>query len=352
MDTLLYVFIHVLMLGSLIMVPRISGNDVEFGINVPPKAKSEPESRAIRKQFYAINCGLGGMIMGLQVVFGNNVNLFMVLLFGSLVLYTMVYLRSHRQVKALKAEKGWVATKKSMVIDTTFRKRRLTVSPVWYLGYVAIILVTAATALYHFDSLPDMVNVQANSTGGQATLMPKGRAMMYMVGLQVFMMALLTGVQLMIRKAKQNLNPNQVEASIQANVSFRYVLSIILYFLGIGVGITLYMSLLMTIGLMEDAGLVTAVILLLTFIPALVLIGASLKYGQDGSRLLDAESEDLVRDEDNLWKWGMFYVNANDPAIFVGKRVGVGWTLNFARWQSWAMLAGLVIFIIVMLVFV
>lgn len=36
-----------------------------------------------------------------------------------------------------------------------------------------------------------------------------------------------------------------------------------------------------------------------------------------------------------LWKWGIFYYNPNDPTIWVEKRNGLGWTLNFAHSKSW-----------------
>ncbi|NHN56904.1 DUF1648 domain-containing protein [Calidifontibacter sp. DB0510] len=36
-------------------------------------------------------------------------------------------------------------------------------------------------------------------------------------------------------------------------------------------------------------------------------------------------------DDDRLWKAGMFYVNADDPALMVPKRVGIGSTINFGH---------------------
>ncbi|GIP37068.1 membrane protein [Paenibacillus sp. J31TS4] len=36
-------------------------------------------------------------------------------------------------------------------------------------------------------------------------------------------------------------------------------------------------------------------------------------------------------DEDKYWKGGLFYFNRNDPSVFVEKRFGVGYTLNFAN---------------------
>jgi uncharacterized membrane protein len=36
-------------------------------------------------------------------------------------------------------------------------------------------------------------------------------------------------------------------------------------------------------------------------------------------------------DDDSHWKAGLFYVNPDDPAILVPKRLGIGWTINLGR---------------------
>src|SRR5215469_9327764 len=42
---------------------------------------------------------------------------------------------------------------------------------------------------------------------------------------------------------------------------------------------------------------------------------------------------------DAYWKAGMFYYNPSDPAIFVAKRVGIGYTMNFASGWAWVVMA-------------
>jgi uncharacterized membrane protein len=42
------------------------------------------------------------------------------------------------------------------------------------------------------------------------------------------------------------------------------------------------------------------------------------------------------------WKLGIFYFNPENPKIFVPKRIGIGWTLNFGRWQTFLLLAVLI----------
>jgi hypothetical protein len=43
------------------------------------------------------------------------------------------------------------------------------------------------------------------------------------------------------------------------------------------------------------------------------------------------------RPPDEAWK-GFLYSNANDPAVLVPKRYGIGYTLNFGNPWSWAVL--------------
>lgn len=46
---------------------------------------------------------------------------------------------------------------------------------------------------------------------------------------------------------------------------------------------------------------------------------------------------------DSYWKAGMFYYNPDDPAIFVSKRVGIGYTVNFANKMSWLVMLGILL---------
>lgn len=56
-----------------------------------------------------------------------------------------------------------------------------------------------------------------------------------------------------------------------------------------------------------------------------------IKVGTDGSRL-DNFADYSFEEDDKYWMLGsMFYNNSEDPALFVGKRVGVGFTINIGR---------------------
>lgn len=49
------------------------------------------------------------------------------------------------------------------------------------------------------------------------------------------------------------------------------------------------------------------------------------------------------------WKLGIFYYNKADGRMLIPKRIkAMGWTLNFAHWQTWIILAMLMIIIVVL----
>lgn len=88
--------------------------------------------------------------------------------------------------------------------------------------------------------------------------------------------------------------------------------------------------------------------LVLTLLPcAVLLLTAGLviwaaRISRQRSRIPVAGG-DLTPDA--CWKAGFFYFNPGDPAIFVEKRTGLGYTFNFAHPTAWIILGGAIIVI-------
>jgi len=91
----------------------------------------------------------------------------------------------------------------------------------------------------------------------------------------------------------------------------------------------------------------------------IVLIATAIyafKVGQSGSRInVDIEDDSIAGitdvDDDKYWKAGIFYVNKDDSSIFVEKRFGVGWTINFANPIGYIILFGPLLLILVITLF-
>ncbi|MBA2393495.1 MAG: hypothetical protein H0V70_12235 [Ktedonobacteraceae bacterium] len=62
----------------------------------------------------------------------------------------------------------------------------------------------------------------------------------------------------------------------------------------------------------------------------------------------DRPRTDVVfRDDDRYWSGGFLYNNPDDPAMFVPKRFGIGWTLNFGHPQARLFLITIVVLLLV-----
>ncbi len=80
---------------------------------------------------------------------------------------------------------------------------------------------------------------------------------------------------------------------------------------------------------------------------AAVVITLLIRAGQGGSRRAregkEASAPETTRNE--AWKAGVFYYAPEDPAIFVEKRFGLGYTVNFGNPWSWVILGGILLLI-------
>ena len=93
-------------------------------------------------------------------------------------------------------------------------------------------------------------------------------------------------------------------------------------------------------------GLISLGLFPLVIVFVLVTIILLVRLGQGGSRLVAAGKSATAstvpigdRTLDRYWKLGVFYFNREDSAIFVEKRFGLGYSLNFARPAAWMILA-------------
>ena len=92
--------------------------------------------------------------------------------------------------------------------------------------------------------------------------------------------------------------------------------------------------------------------------PVLILLGAvglSLTGRQGGGKIRNHQedrerSKEQPVNDDEHWKLGFIYFNANDPSFTVEKRYGIGWTINFARPLSWVLLLFIIAIVVISIV--
>ncbi|HZU66369.1 MAG TPA: DUF5808 domain-containing protein [Ktedonobacteraceae bacterium] len=72
------------------------------------------------------------------------------------------------------------------------------------------------------------------------------------------------------------------------------------------------------------------------------------RFPTKANTFADRRSSDVIfRDDDRYWYAEVFYNNPDDPALFVPKRFGWGWTMNFGHPQARFVLIGMVLIVLV-----
>lgn len=84
------------------------------------------------------------------------------------------------------------------------------------------------------------------------------------------------------------------------------------------------------------------------FVVAVVVV--LVRMGQGGERL-DARGGAAGRPVgdrtlDQYWRWGIFYVNRDDPALFIEKRFGIGYTINLGNPRAWLLLGATLLVVV------
>ena len=222
--------------------------------------------------------------------------------------------------------------------------------------YIPIILGTVCLGFVLYPSMPDMLPMHADFTGTVDSYTPKtfGSALGFPIALEVFMAACFIFSHWMIVHSKHAVDPSEPVTSAFSYGVFARAQSIFLFIIGLlisgGLGVLFILASAGRISL-GQVGFTAEIFAVLTVVGILVL---SAVYGQSGSRVFSEldHNENYLSDEDRHWKLGVFYFNREDASIFLPKRFGVGWTMNFARPAVWVIIVGLIIFPIVFVVLV
>jgi uncharacterized membrane protein len=200
------------------------------------------------------------------------------------------------------------------------------------------ILAAAAVYLYlNWDLIPQRFPVHWNVLGAPDRWADRSwRSVLA----PLLLAAVHAGFMLLIAFGILRASPRgRVAANVAANAQFRRVMLQFLVAAVWGMSLTLaavalaprsrnsleILPLLLLLGLFALA---------IPFLVRLVRIGRSFRGGGDGT-------------PDQCWKLGFLYFNPADPAIFVEKRLGIGYTCNFGNQAAWLFLGLLVLFSLV-----
>ena len=332
-----------------------------FAVTIPESAQADVRFLAFRKRYAAAvlavtlicavalgvvsNVVLGKMSSAADAASLNAILVAAIVATATIPLIASFALMLHyrKKVKAIKREEGWRAERDEAVALIGFEEAPAPPSLAWNVVYVPIVLITLALGLALYPSTPDLVPTHIDFAGNVNQWTPKGTALIaFPLLVEVFMAACFIFSHWMTIRSKKDVDPARPAISAYAYGAFARAECILL--LVSGSVLTAVLGIVMILMMTETLSMLVTMVLII--VATLVFVGAtiafSVVYGQSGSRLVKRleENGDIIADNDEHWKAGIFYWNKGDASLILPKRFGVGWTMNWARPAAWVIVGG------------
>jgi uncharacterized membrane protein len=362
------IFVTVGFLAALqIAIPFIVKRTVVFGVTIPVDEVKNTQLRQYKKLYAILTFFISTVVLAIYIIWSltntpteNHLifaGLFMpfVILFISMALYFYF----HIKVTTLKMQKQWFKDRKQVrVSELNLKTKDEMLSWVVYVVPMVITVGLMVFTLLNYKSLPDQIPTHWGPDGKPDAF--TGKTYLSALTLPIVLLVMngmFLGINELTKNSGIKLIAGNVKSSSVRQMRLRKYTSWLLFF--ISILISMLFTFLQFTTLYENNVSDLLIITMPLAFSALVLIGTvilAVKVGKKDSDLdveiIDEGSDEVINaDDDQYWRGGLFYFNPEDPSIFVEKRFGVGWTLNFARPLGYIILIGplLVILIVTLL---
>ncbi|MFI5174153.1 MAG: DUF5808 domain-containing protein [Terriglobia bacterium] len=334
-----------------LLLPRISRRGLLFGVYVgEATSKGEDARRITRSWYWGVTAWLSVSLI-LTVVSGlyfksrvGSSAAMSLLAVGFMAENLRAYFRARRLAKP--GEPPAVA---ALVVVEESQGAAL---PYWavVLGLVAGLLLIG-DAWFHYTQLPKIVPTHFGFTGKPDGWRPKSFSTVMLLPIMTLILGVgLGGMSYLISQAKRAIRYGDRGVSFEAQQRFRRAMANFLAVVSILVtgllSLIAYTSIRVGLG---KAPALPPTMMILALVLVIFSLGGSIfiaiKFGQGGSQLERSAADAPLTDglaDNRLWVLGMFYVNREDPSLFVEHRFGLGYTLNFGNPKAVGLIVGFV----------
>lgn len=305
--------------GLMLAMPRLGRGSTFFAVTVPPGFAESPAGRAIRRT-YSFGT-LAAMLVSLAAItplwwwLEPEAALAAACTIGSLGVSfgaIAVFVLCRQRAMAYSQDRS---AERRIELLPPDRLRDIVPRPLW-LHAVPYAPVLAAMAW--------LAGQAASASDAESALSPIGPAVIY--GLPLLMLATLALMHLIM---PLGLLIRRLPGHRSRVAAINRMLLWMMLFLGLLGG---WNSLAVLYGEAWIGGVLgTAVNLACT----LAMLMVPIAMWRAGSFTRPGQPDEGDRSPDAAWKLGLIYYNPEDPALWLEKRFGVGYTLNFGRPAAW-----------------
>ena len=330
------------------LMPSLTPPTLQFGVRVPGDRAGEPVIAAQRRLYRWGTAAVTALAVAGVFLLSGHAPAEPLAVVAAVVLFAALYVHAHRRVRAAKEAGDWFAGhRQTVVADTSLRTDPVRYPWLWAVPPLLLPAATIVTGAVRYPRMPDRIVTHYGAGGHADHIAAKSFGTVFgPLPAQVLLTALLLVLARVAVRSRAQLDAEDPNAG-QRHRRYVTAISRTLLALAAVVNAGFLAAALVVWGVIDAPG--TTVVLLGGVPPLLmaaVAVVITVRLGQNGSRLPlpsvrnGGAGTTVNRDDDRLYRLGLFYVNGDDPALFVPKRFGVGWTINFGRPLAWMLLAG------------
>ncbi len=352
----------IVLIGALLwLTPRLSRHTVPLGVSVPSNQADHPVVEASLRRFRLGVAVVTAVVAVATATVGHDEQAGAIAPLIVVALGGLVYVWARRPILQAKADEHWYAgvpvrmrASVTAADDGSWTSR---VQIGWYVASVAILLVTAAVGAARYDDLPDRIPTHFSGWStpdqyGATSVLTVFGPLLIGLGVVALMLGIIGASYASPVRQYPDGDPDAGRARALRTRELAARTIGLLCLLGnliiCGASVAIWFD-------------VTAWALPLVLIVPLALMTATVVWVviagirlQKGRPPAPESAGDAVGpqspDDDRYWKAGLFYVNRDDPALFVPKRQGIGWTVNLAHRGGQAFIAVVLLIAVVSLI--
>lgn len=344
--TSIFAFLVVLGWVLLVFMPRWTRPDIYFAVTVKPSFRQTPEALQLERHYrrlVAIHSLIGLALTGSSLLVLAKPDIFLWLLSSGLF---------WQMCGSIIA---FVSTRRHLLpyAATPVGQRQAILQPRevalagrwWWSGPLLILLGFATNLILRWDDIPDRFPTHWGPSGSPDSWATRSFLSVFatiLMGLCIW--ATMFTIAAALPRFARRISARG--AAAERERKFMHITQWILlgtaYWLAVLMGTTSLLPLLVGMNDALPSWFFWMIGFELVLVAAMCVILA--RSGQGGWRLdhgdvAEPESADDQpvgdRTPDSAWKLGIFYFNPDDPALFVEKRFGIGWDLNWGRPAAW-----------------
>lgn len=329
-----YTFVLVMVGIIQVFVQTFSKKGYTLGVSVPKDVKQTETMKQILID-YKIMALTMTIFLGLGQYFitylTHSVGIITLFFFISIALLSLPLIIYNKNLKNMTAG---LSQDKRKIVAIDNMEGRADLRKIMAISYGASLLLIIGVSLFlfiNYDKIADKIIMHTDFEGNITDMRDKTYLNVFYPSLiSAPMLLMFYLLNLMVIKVRPRISKENPEKSLANNRKAKKTWT---YYLGLNAFV---MTLLFEIGVnflaLKNNSLPLYILTIITIILSIGgVIYLGIKVGTDGSRL-DKMEDFSFEEDDKYWiLGGHFYNNPYDPAIFVAKRIGVGYTINIGR---------------------